>query len=162
MQHAPLCFSYKSTDFSLGFLPTTSPVQSLFDRSLCIILSYLFLSCLLFSSFAIQFLPEKRGEKERRNQVSKKGGNQRKGGNREWEKSLPVHHPEHFPLRGAQFQEQFKNGYLDHQRLELRKLLGDLNGSIKSSSCLAVLGCAEGWENKSPNGKLQRSWSSFA
>lgn len=78
MQHASLCFSYKSTDFPLGFLLTASPVQSLSQKSLHnSFLSISELSPLFLICNTISFR-EEGGEKERRNQISKKGGNKRR------------------------------------------------------------------------------------
>lgn len=60
--------------FTLGFLPSVSPVQLLFHKKSLHILSYLFLSFLLFFLFAIPFLSGKKCGKERRNEVSNEGG----------------------------------------------------------------------------------------
>ena len=87
-------------------------------------------------------------EKERRNKVSNEGGEdgrkeRRKPGNSMRKVCLFIILSTS-PLRSDWFKEQFKNGYLDHQRLELYKLLGDLTSSENQALAGAVFGCGKG------------------
>ena len=89
--------------FTLGFLPSVSPVQSLFHEKSWHILSYLFLSFLFFFLSAIQFLSGKKTwrRKEEIRSVMREGKMEgrkegRKEARQQYEKGLPLHHPEHF------------------------------------------------------------------